>query len=54
MAGFAVTTEDPARESSERSVTLIAGSLSIEPFEGSRPEFGRAIAYRVFNWESDT
>jgi hypothetical protein len=28
---------------------LAAGSLRIETFEGSRPEFDRVIAYWVFN-----
>ena len=32
----------------------IAESLSIEPFEGRRPGFGRAIAYWVFNRKRDT
>jgi hypothetical protein len=31
-----------------------AGSLRIGTFEGSRPVFGRAIAYWVFNRDRDT
>jgi hypothetical protein len=31
-----------------------AGAFLIRPFEGSRPGFGRAIAYWVFNRERDT
>ena len=37
-----------------RGGILTAASLRIETFERSRPEFGRAIAYWVFNRQSDT
>ncbi len=42
------------REKAGRSEILGAGSLRIETFEGSRPQFGGAIAYWVLNRERDT